>query len=144
MACPYFLPTEKFENGPWPHPVRLPLGDGWKGFCTAPGCDGYKPADHELKEFCNLGYARKCPRYPQAPFAESIRFGVRCDREGLLAVTYVTELDHSPGECGTVEYDTLTGAWTKIHPDPRVQIKAGCYLESYLRRRGKVARPALS
>jgi hypothetical protein len=141
MACPYFLPTEKFENGSWPHPVRLPLGDGWKGLCTAPGHEGDQPSDEELQSFCNLGYARKCPRYPQAPFAESIRFAVN-DREGALAVTYVTELDHGPGECGSVKYDATAGAWITIHPDRRVQKMAGCYLESYLSRRQKNARPA--
>src|SRR6266516_2526892 len=32
LACPYFMPVAKLENGTWPHPSRLPLGCG----CTGP------------------------------------------------------------------------------------------------------------
>src|SRR6266851_3660207 len=35
LACPFFLPSEKFDDGGWLHPSRLPLGDGWRGVCTA-------------------------------------------------------------------------------------------------------------
>ena len=43
MACPYFMPVEKLENGTWPHPSRLPLGSGWRGFISfANGTTGRK------------------------------------------------------------------------------------------------------
>ena len=66
MACPFFMPVEKLENGAWPHPARLPLGGGWSGRCTAPGHEGEIPTQSALEEFCNLGYAARCGRLRDA------------------------------------------------------------------------------
>ncbi len=57
MACPFFMPTSKLEDGGWLHPSRLPLGGGWIGHCSAPGYEGAEPTNQELRELCNLGYA---------------------------------------------------------------------------------------
>ena len=62
MACPFFMPTHKYEDGTWLHPFRLPLGGGWKGYCTAPGREGEVPSPEQLHHACNLGYARSCGR----------------------------------------------------------------------------------
>ena len=93
MACPYFMPTTKFENGKWPHRPRLPLGDGWRGLCTAPGAD-LAPSDEELREFCNLGYARNCKRLPDQRRFDAVRFSVARDRDARITIFFVCESDH--------------------------------------------------
>jgi hypothetical protein len=135
MACPYFLPTEKFTDGTWPHPSRLPLGDGWRGMCTAPGQQSVSPCEEDLKEFCNLGYARQCTRFPAGAAADAVRFCVMRDRGDVIEVCFVFERDHLPGEFGTLEYDAVAGTWRVTHRDHRIQKMAACYLDAYLARR---------
>src|SRR3954465_3694980 len=55
LACPFFMPVAKLENGSWPHPARLPLGCGWTGHCTAPGHEQAVPSQDVVESFCNLG-----------------------------------------------------------------------------------------
>jgi hypothetical protein len=136
MACPYFLPQERIANPPWPHPSRLPLGDGWTGYCTAPGHEGVRPSDDELREGCNLGYARECPRLPQQRSFDAVRFSLARDRGQVLSVQFVCEIAHSPGEHGMLEFDSATGRWSRSHADARIQRMAECYVDSYLRSSG--------
>ncbi len=133
MACPYFQPTQRCATPLWPHPPRLPLGDAWTGRCTAPGHEGAHPTDAELKDGCNLGYAR-CPRLPRQRSCDAVRFILVRDRDRKLAIQYVCEIAHAPGPHGMLEFDTGLGRWTVSHPDPRLQKLAECYLDSYLRR----------
>jgi hypothetical protein len=140
MACPFFMPTSKFDDGAWIHPSRLPLGAGWKGQCSAPGHEGAEPADNELREFCNLGYSSACSRLPQERACDAVRFGVSRDCGNRLAMWFVCESGHRPASHGTIEYDLSSQSWTSHHPDPRIQKMAHCYLESYLLRR---IRPAV-
>ncbi len=135
VACPFFMPGERFEAIPLPHRARLPLGDGWKGLCTAPGHENSVPDDRELTDFCNLGYAKCCPHLPQDRAADAIRFSVARDREGSVLLFYICEADHRPGEHGTVEYDCASRGWRSQHRDARIQRMAECYLEVYLQRR---------
>jgi hypothetical protein len=126
MACPYFFPTERLEADLWPHRRRLPLGDGWRGRCTA---GDRLPGEDELKEFCNLGYAKACPFLPSQRSADAVRFGVR-QVNGCIAVTYICERDHKPGESGELEFDLVAGAWTARHNNPCIQRMAECVLSS--------------
>ncbi len=135
MACPFFLPLERFPDGNWPHPLRLPLGDGWRGLCNAPGQQNVSPTDHELQELCNLGYPATCARFPKDRPADAVRFAVVRDRGDKLQVCYVLELGHRPGEYGTLEYDLASGTWAGEHRDAGIQRMAACFVESYLRRR---------
>ena len=136
MACPFFMPTHKYEEGAWTHPARLPLGAGWKGHCTAPGHEDEVPTDERLREDCNLGYVN-CPNCPSDRVWDSVRFAVTREREQQLTVQYVGERNHRPGEHGLLEYDAELGRWFSSHPDPRVQRMAECYVDSYLlRKRG--------
>jgi hypothetical protein len=135
MACPYFIPTEKFEDGVWPHRPRLPLGDGWRGLCTASAQEPVMPSDHELRQFCNLGYAAECQRLPAQHRFDAVRFSVARDREQRINIYYVIEAAHRPGAHGVLEYDAAAGRWAMAHPDPRIQAMAACYLESYFQRR---------
>ncbi|MGE5206200.1 MAG: hypothetical protein ACM3PW_11320, partial [Chlamydiota bacterium] len=135
LACPYFMPSAKFEAIAWPHRARLPLGDGWQGHCTAPGQEGFTPSPEELANFCNLGYARGCPHLPPDRAWDAVRFCVARDNDNLVTVLYVCERDYRPAAHGALEYDSALARWRASHPDPRLQKMAECYLECYLLRR---------
>lgn len=134
MACPFFLPQKRLENPPWPHPARLPLGDGWSGECTAPGHEGAQPSDAELREGCNLGYPRACPRLPRERHCDAVRFSMARDRDHKLSVQFVCEIAYAPGAHGRLEFDAAAGRWSSTHADARIQKMAECYVHSYLRR----------
>lgn len=129
------MPTERLVSDLWPHRSRLPLGDGFRGVCTAPGQEGAAPADEELKDFCNLGYARRCPRLPPDRHADAVRFIVTQDRDGRIGLYFTSERDHAPRAHGPLAFDRAQRRWVAPHPDPRVQRMAECYLQSYLSRK---------
>ena len=150
MACPYFMPVEKLENGSWPHPARLPLGSGWRGHCTAPGHEGEQPAQHILEAFCNLGYANSCTWAPRERPCDAVRFAVTApletsQRRGMprvaesparfLSLHYVCERNHLPVEHGDLEYDLAQTVWLRQHGDPRIQKMAECFLDAYLKKK---------
>jgi hypothetical protein len=135
VACPFFMPTSKLEDGGWLHPSRLPLGGGWSGNCSAPGYENVEPTNEELRELCNLGYAGGCPRLPTERTSDAVRFSIASDRGDQLRMWFVCESGHRPAGYGTLEYDLLLGQWISSHADPRIQKMAECYLQSYLLRR---------
>ena len=136
LACPFFMPQHRYENGPWPHPLRLPLGGGWHGHCTAPGHEGEFPELTVLEDGCNLGYAKYCSRRPGNSAWDSVRFQVTRSGDRRISITYVCERDHRPSEHGSLEYERVSGSWTPLlpHPDIRVQKMSECFLDSYLLR----------
>jgi len=133
MACPFFLPTERCATSLWPHAMRLPLGDAWQGRCTAPGYEGAQPTDEQLKDGCNLGYAR-CPRLPERRPCDAVRLLLVRHRDRRLSIQYVCEIGHAPAAHGMLEYDAASACWTVAHADRCLQRMAECYLDSYLRR----------
>ncbi|HZQ94001.1 MAG TPA: hypothetical protein VFA67_03265 [Candidatus Sulfotelmatobacter sp.] len=144
LACPYFMPVEKLENGAWQHPARLPLGCGWSGHCTAPGHDGKIPAQDVLEAFCNLGYAGSCSWAPQQRSWDAVRFCVSTPAERgtlneapsrLLRLLYVCERDHRPVVHGDLLIDLATATWLRRHDDGRIQKMAECFLDSYLKKK---------
>jgi hypothetical protein len=142
VACPFFMPVERLENGTWPHAARLPLGCGWSGHCAAPGHEGEAPSQEELREFCNLGYAETCQRLPQQRMWDSVRFAARSigsggknGASGRIQVRYVCERGHRPAEHGMLEFDATEAGWVEQHHDRRVQRMAECFLASYLEKR---------
>jgi hypothetical protein len=141
LACPYFMPARKSEDARWQHPSRLPLGAGWDGCCTAPGHQGSVPDPEQLKEGCNLGYARSCPRLPQQRCWDAIRFVVAQESAARVVITYVCEKGHRPAAHGWLAYDFQRG-FAAAHPDPCVQRMAECYLESYRARKAQFAETA--
>ena len=151
MACPFFMPVQRLENGTWMHAGRLPLGCGWSGHCTAPGHEGEAPSQEELQEFCNLGYAVGCGRLPRERAWDSVRFAARTvESEGengnraRIQVRYVCERGHRPAEHGMLEFDPAEARWEHSHRDSRVQRMVECFLESYVekRKRQEVTRAA--
>lgn len=149
MACPYFMPVEKLENGTWPHAARLPLGCGWSGHCTAPEHQGETPSQEQLQQFCNLGYAEACGRLPKDREWDSIRFGAKNVRgdgsTGRIQVRYVCERDHRPAGHGTLEFDATEKIWNVRHPDDRLQRMAECFVLSYVEKRKRQnATPAVA
>ena len=132
LACPFFLPSEKFDDGGWLHPSRLPLGGGWRGVCTASSQAATVPVDEQLKEFCNLGYAATCPHLPPERPWDAVRFSVTRDCEDRIFLDYVCERSHRPMEHGSLEYVFDGAQWIQSHRDARIQKMAECYLDSYL------------
>jgi hypothetical protein len=144
VACPFFMPTSKWEDGGWLHPARLPLGGGWTGHCSVPGHEGAKPEPDEVREFCNLGYASNCPRLPKERTADAVRFGVAHDRGSSLQLRYVFECGHRPAGHGMLEHDLALGRWTTTHPQMQIQKMAECFLQSYLLRKSRPATASLN
>ncbi len=105
LACPFFMPTLKFEEGAWLHPSRLPLGAGWRGQCFAPGHEGEEPSATELTEGCNLGYAVTCSRMPGERTSDAVRFSVARDFGSEISLRFVTEHAHLPVTHGLLTYD---------------------------------------
>ena len=133
MACPFFFPTERVSIG-WPFPARLPLGAGFTGMCHA-SADEIAPSDHELREFCNIGYAGGCCRMPAERHADDVRFALARDEESRIVLHYVSERFHEPVEYGRLEYDCQTHRWLAPMRDPCLQRQAECFVEVYLERR---------
>ncbi len=129
------MPSERLESDLWPHRARLPLGDGYRGVCTAPGHEGAALGHDGLKDFCNIGYAKNCPRLPRERHADAVRFIVTQDRGEEVALYFTTERDHAPREHGPLTFDRVHQRWIAPHPDARVQRMAECYLQSYLSRK---------
>jgi hypothetical protein len=143
VACPFFMPVEKLEDGNWLHAGRLPLGCGWGGHCSAPGHEGETPSQEELREFCNLGYAEGCARLPRERLWDSVRFAAKTvsgDGNGVgrsIQVRYVCERGHLPVEHGVLEFDAFEVRWVERHRDGRVQRMAECFLDSFLEKKRK-------
>jgi hypothetical protein len=142
VACPFFMPKGRFDDGGWLHPSRLPLGAGWRGECWAPGQQGTEPNHDELRELCNLGYASSCSRLPQQRNFDAVRFSVASDSSQGVTICFVLESAHRPAGHGWLTYDHSLAQWIAGHPDRRIQRMAECYLESYLRRRVAPPTPA--
>jgi hypothetical protein len=142
VACPFFLPMEKLQNGAWLHAGRLPLGCGWSGQCAAPGHEGETPSQEELRDFCNLGYAEGCARLPRERQWDSVRFAARTMAPGAengnirrVQIRYVCERGHRPAAHGVLEFDATAARWEKPHPDRRLQRMAECFLQSYVEKK---------
>lgn len=153
MACPYFMPVAKLENGSWPHPARLPLGAGWSGHCTAPEREGQTPPQDVVEAFCNLGYASSCSWNPADRQHDAVRFAVCAPLDAatransrrkaleansvpanVIILRYVCERDHRPVEHGDLEFDLSRAVWLRQHGNPCIQKMAECFLESYLKK----------
>ena len=138
------MPTSALTEPLWPHPRRLPLGGGFAGYCTAAGHEGELPSTEELREFCNLGYAARCPRLPQDRRADSNRFHV-CQTGAEITVLFCSERAHAPVEHAALTFDPAQNRWTQTHADACVQRQAECALESWRAQRApRESEPAIA
>jgi hypothetical protein len=71
---------------------------------------------------------------------DAVRFGVARDGEKLVWLKFVLEAAHLPVAHGLIEYDRARETWASVHPEPRLQKMAECFLESYVRARGNGGR----
>jgi hypothetical protein len=134
VACPYFFPKERSFTIGWAFPRRLPLGAGFCGSCRA-GAEESVPDEATLRDFCNLGHARGCPRMPGERRADSLRFAVARDAEGKIILNYVFDREHAPAGHGQIAFDSLTQKWISTLDDACAQRQAECYLQIYLERK---------
>ncbi len=92
-----------------------------------------------MRSFCNVGYAKDCPRLPHDRAADAVRFAPSRSHNNLIEITYVCERNYLPGEHGTLQYDPSCGRWTQPHANAGIQGLAEAYLRCYLEtRRGNV------
>jgi hypothetical protein len=140
LSCPFFVPLEKHDAGTWLHPSRLPLGAGFTGRCSAPGHDGERPSDDELRELCNMGYAGSCARLPKERCCDAVRFSVASENAGQLLIWFVCEMAHLPSSHGTLQYDATARRWLSPHSDSGIQALADCYVQTYLAKKIPVVR----
>lgn len=134
VACPYFYPSEKNRTIAWAFPARLPLGAGFNGTCRA-SCQEISPTETELRDYCNIGYARGCSHMPETRLLDGARFAIARDEESRIILHYVNERDHEPVEYGRLEYDCIARSWPVPLHDDCLQRQAECYLAAYLERR---------
>jgi hypothetical protein len=140
MACPFFYPTERLKEQPWPHPSRLPLGHGFAGRCRSRPAEEFLPGQERLRDCCNLGYARpQCDRFPADSLADAVRFALSADEDGLVTIHYVVEKSHHPFEHGSFRYDAARHAILESSGNPSVRRQAEVYAESYLLSKGHPA-----
>lgn len=137
MCCPYFYPLERTREIAWSFPHRLPLGCGFQGTCRATH-EEFVPDDATLRESCNLGHARNCPRLPSPRVADSVRLTVVQDTGDKILMLYVYDLAHSPAAHGQLTYDCASRTWISTVDDLCVQRQAECYLGVYLDQRPRV------
>jgi hypothetical protein len=117
MACPFFLPVRRLDQGAWVHPPRLPLGDPYLGECHADPAGPHEPPEAHQRELCNCGYARfRCSHFPEDAAADAVRFSILKDSDGCTELVYIVEKDHAPAEHGKLTYwmeeDRLDGPHT--------------------------------
>jgi hypothetical protein len=137
VACPFFRPTQRLEDGAWLKPPRLPLGDPWRGVCTAED-PATEPSLPILRELCNTGYARgRCERFPSAAESDAARFSVTRDEPDGVTVTFILERDYAPFSYGTVRYKVASQRFDPEFSGDVMSEQAQRFIESYLSRRLK-------
>ncbi len=134
LACPYFVPREILNDGSWPHPSRLPLGAGWRGDCCASEM-AISPQESHIREFCNLGYAARCPHLPLRRDWDAVRFSVARASDEQIILSYVCELGHAPVTHGTLTFSLISKQWLNAQADARVLRLADSYLQTCRSRR---------
>jgi hypothetical protein len=133
MACPYFYPTARLENGSWVIPPRMPLGDAYAGECRA-GAEAFRPDEARLREHCNTGYGRgSCEQFPVDASVDAVRFHLCAESEGLIRIQYVLEKDCWPVSSGALECSQPVEICGNA--DTILTRQAASFVESYLRRR---------
>lgn len=117
MACPFFLPLQRFDAG---ITARFPLGDPYRGECHA-GALPHAPGDATLLESCNMGYAAgRCDCFIAGDGPDAVRFAMGRNE----SIRYAREKNHFPFDAGELNapFEGLLG------------LQAQAFRGSYLRR----------
>jgi len=114
-----------------------PLRNFWSGMCHAEPARPFDQIDERvLSECCNMGYARgKCPRFPEAPGPDAVRFTVVGDSERIILLSFAMEENHLPYAQGVLEYSRQQQSFAVSHSNRLIELQARAYLASYLRLR---------
>ena len=135
MACPYFCPTEPLPRQPLPGTLRPPLGELYAGRCRCRKDESVSPADEQIEEGCNFGYARtKCVRFPAGEGPDAVRFILAEDDGREVRIRYAIERDHLPFGHGLAVFQRGRAEWKGV--EGLLQTQAEAYLKSYLRWKG--------
>jgi len=142
MACPYFYPTARLDQGSWVVPPRLPLGDAHAGECRVPtgeSCSNEaRPDELHVREVCNSGYGGgRCGRFPQNAPADAVRFHIVKDKKTLIRIQYVLEKDCWPVQHGVAEFVSATREIRGVD-NVVLRAQAAAFVESYLRRKNQM------
>lgn len=130
MACPCFVPVNRWDERDMVPARYYPLGDLYHGMCSAGGREVAPGADAEV-QWCNMGYARgQCPQCPAAG-PDAVRFAVVRETASGTEVRYAIEKDHLPFASGSTIWNN--GPDTPLAAALHAQMAA--YVASYRRRR---------
>lgn len=135
MACPYFVPDERCDAELWRHRARLPLGDGFAGACRAPGHEGVRPGQQEIRT-CNVGYPRHCERAPAEREIDAVHFIVAGDEGSRIVLRWACERQHRPVSHGELSFICEQGSVREeAPPEPAwILAMARCCVGAYLQR----------
>ena len=89
------------------------------------------PAEHHIREFCNLGYAAGCPQLPAERDWDAVRFSVAGLSAAEITLHYACERAHAPVAHGTLTYELPGENCREPHPDPRIGRLAAGYVRAY-------------
>jgi hypothetical protein len=122
VACPYFMPVEKLENGTWPHAS----GFLW----DADGVDTARRRDTRAslprRKSCRSSATLAMRKVADVCRGIGVGFDpVRSSNNGRrrkngtgrrIQVRYVCERDHRPAEHGMLEFDATAKRWERVIP----------------------------
>jgi len=136
VACPFFMPMTRMDQGPWSPAPRMPLGDPYRGACHVRPAEIFEPPEISQRDLCNCGYARgRCANFPDDSAADAVRFSITGDAGARVQLVYIIERNHAPAEFGSLAYAVDEARFVEAHPSELLSAQARAFVESYLMRR---------
>ena len=150
MACPYFMPVAKLENGAGRIPPGCPSDvvgadiarhpatkdSCLTGQCSNPSATSDTPVAALVARRTRRGM-RSGSRFQRPPIStrEKSLQDVLMSRSVRFASSTFASARHLPVSHGELEFDLLQASWLHKHDDLRMQKMAECFLESYLKKK---------
>jgi hypothetical protein len=139
VACPYFYPVERVDDGTWIKPPRLPLGAPYRGFCQSVDGQRFEPDARGVRECCNTGYARgRCARFPDRAPADALRFSIEADANGVIEIVFIFEAAWSPARFGRAQWSEGAIRCEEAL-DPVLRRQMEIFISNYLEHRSRPA-----
>ena len=137
MACPYFYPVERIDDGAWIQPPRLPLGGPYSGLCRAIDGGPFQPGESALRECCNTGYARgRCARFPAQAVIDALRFSIEAETDDVVEIVFVREREWSPAGYGRAQWSAGKVKCDEAL-DPLIERQMEIFVANYLTRKSR-------